>query len=77
MGEGELETVAPAVARLVERRVIADLVDQQICQAVLALIGSCRCSEAQAAVQVGVVAEPMLDELFVRSRIRRRSPDRA
>ena len=75
VGEGELQPRPLVVGDLVVHGFLADLLRQQVEQALLADDRLPVVQEAQAAVQIRVVAQPLEDELVIPLVRRRRSSD--
>jgi hypothetical protein len=65
MRDGELDPLTAVVDRVVEGRVVADLIGKQVRESVLALETFAAVVKREAGVQVGVVLEPMRDEFLV------------
>ena len=61
----ELEALAPAVEHVIERRLVAELVVQQVLETVGAVITLAVVAEREPAVEIRVVTKAVCDELLV------------
>ena len=65
VGEREFESFLAAVDDFVERRFVADFVTEEVRESAGAVKAPAVVHDTQARIQIGVIAEPVFDELFV------------